>query len=167
MNLSAIVAMDNNNGIGYRNQIPWYLPSDLKYFKDQTYNQTIIMGRQTLDSLPGLLPNRKHIVLTRNQEYFYPGANICHDLLDVQACLGPDKTGWVIGGAEIYELFEPYISKIHITQVLGSFNVDKYFPIETFDSFRKWDLESQVWISADDKNPFKQRRIIYQRDLQS
>ena len=67
--LSLIVAIGKNNELGYKNQLLWNLPNDLKYFKEKTQNKVIIMGRKTFESLPKRLPNRKHIIITRNKNY--------------------------------------------------------------------------------------------------
>jgi dihydrofolate reductase len=161
MKLYAIAAMDEAMGIGLENDLPWQMPSDFQYFKDTTMGSPIIMGRKTLESLPGLLPGRQHIVLTRNPTYFYSGVNVCHDILDVGACLKPGQEAWVIGGAEIYDLFEPYVSKLYLTTIHSRFLVDTRFP-KSYD-MDQWKLVSETFISSDSKNPYAQTRAIYHR----
>lgn len=105
-----------NGVIGCDNKLPWYLPEDLKRFKKLTEGTAMIMGRRTFDSLPGLLPGRRHIVLTRNPDWSAEGAEVAHDREDAIEKLNGDP-GSVIGGAEIFALFLPIVDKIELTEI--------------------------------------------------
>ncbi|MPQ44512.1 dihydrofolate reductase [Clostridium tarantellae] len=128
---SIIVALDNNNLIGKNNSLIWHIPDDLKRFKEITNGHKIIMGRKTFESLPKVLPNRKHIIITRNKNF-----NIIHDdveiLNDIQPLINKyykcKEEIFIIGGGEIYSLFLPYAKKLYITKILNEFNGDVYFP---------------------------------------
>jgi dihydrofolate reductase len=111
--LSFVVAVANNNVIGKNNSLVWSLPVDLKRFKDITMTQTktMIMGRKTFEALPTVLPNRKHIVLTRNKNYKPNNKNveILHDIEDLKPYIESEEEYFVIGGGEIFNLLMPYM----------------------------------------------------------
>jgi dihydrofolate reductase len=105
MILSLIVAVAENGVIGKDNQLPWHLPNDLKYFKNQTWGMPILMGRKTFESIGKPLPGRKSIVITRNNNWQYDGVEVVHsidDAIDKAENLGV-KEIFVIGGAEIFK----------------------------------------------------------------
>jgi len=130
--ISLIAACSLNQVIGINNQLPWSLPSDLKKFRELTLNKPIVMGRKTLESIGRILPKRRNIVLTRNQDFKFPGAEIFNNFQDVLNLQNPDNLEiieiMVIGGAEIYEIFLPYASKIYLTEVNVNLNGDAFFP---------------------------------------
>jgi dihydrofolate reductase len=131
MFISLIWAMDKNNGIGFQNQLPWHLPEDLKHFKDTTAKQTVLMGRNTWDSLPNAfkpLPQRKNIVLTRQTSWQAEGAITIHNLLDLKTLLNEQEHLWVIGGANLYKQILPFAHQAVITQIDATFQVDTYAP---------------------------------------
>ena len=113
--ITLIVARADNNVIGLDGAMPWHLPADLKRFKALTIGKPMIMGRKTFDSLPGLLPGRRHIVLTRDMDWSVPGAEVVHDVTQALALSAGDVS--VIGGAEIYGLFLPHADRIELTEV--------------------------------------------------
>ncbi len=114
--ISLIVARADNGVIGNAGAIPWHLPADLRRFKQLTMGAPMIMGRRTFDSLPGLLPGRRHIVITRNSAWEEDGAE---PVADADAALKAANAPhvWVIGGAEIYALFLPRADRIELTEV--------------------------------------------------
>ncbi|MBX9796623.1 dihydrofolate reductase [Sphingomonas sp.] len=112
--ISLHLARADNGVIGADGAIPWRLPADLKRFKAQTMGRPMIMGRKTFESLPGLLPGRRHIVLTRG-EWAAPGAEVADSVDAALALAGPDAA--VIGGAQIYALFLPHAARIELTEV--------------------------------------------------
>jgi dihydrofolate reductase len=114
--LSIVIARAQNGVIGCDNALPWHLPEDLKRFKRLTSGTAMIMGRRTFESLPGLLPGRRHIVLTRNPRWRAPGAEVVHGVEEALERLKGER-GTVIGGAEIFELFLPIVDKIELTEV--------------------------------------------------
>jgi dihydrofolate reductase len=114
-----ILARSDNGVIGKDGAIPWHLPADLRRFKRITMGAPMIMGRKTFDSLPGLLPGRRHIVLTRDMTWEDDGAEVVHSVEDaLKAANAPHV--WIIGGAEIYRLFLPLADRIELTEVHAS-----------------------------------------------
>ncbi len=111
-----ILARADNGIIGKDGGLPWRLPADLKHFKALTAGHPMIMGRRTFDSLPGLLPGRRHIVLTRDRDWQAAGGEVAHDV-DEALALADAPTVMVIGGAEIYRLFLPIADRIELTEV--------------------------------------------------
>ena len=111
-----ILARADNGVIGSDGDIPWHLPADLRRFKQITMGAPMIMGRKTFDSLPGLLPGRRHIVITRNTDWDEEGAEVVHSVDEaLKAANAPHV--WVIGGAEIYALFLPLADRVELTEV--------------------------------------------------
>lgn len=113
--LVLVVARALNGTIGRDGKLPWSLPADLRRFKALTMGKPMIMGRKTFDSLPGLLPGRRHVVLTRDAGWQAEGAEVAHSVDEALALAGPDAS--VIGGAEIYRLLEPRADRIELTEV--------------------------------------------------
>ena len=129
--ISMIAAQGANRELGYKGQIPWQLSEDQENFKKLTKGHTMIMGRLTFQSLPGVLPGRIHVIMTRDPSFHkeHPRVRIRHDL---EACLeeaaASSEEIFVIGGGEIYQAALPYAQKIYLTQVEGSYPADAYFP---------------------------------------
>jgi dihydrofolate reductase len=125
--ITLIVARATNGVIGRDGKLPWHIPADLKRFKALTMGTVMVMGRRTFDSLPGLLPGRRHIVLTRTPDWSAPGAEVAHDVPEaVQlAAEGPIS---VIGGADIFGLFLPLARRIELTEVLADTEGDTAMP---------------------------------------
>lgn len=111
-----VVARADNGIIGRDGGLPWRLPADLKHFKAVTAGAPMIMGRKTFESLPGLLPGRRHIVLTRDTAWRAEGAEVAHDVDSALALAGGDRVS-VIGGAEIIALFLPRATRFELTEV--------------------------------------------------
>ncbi|GAA0478554.1 dihydrofolate reductase [Parasphingorhabdus litoris] len=111
-----ILARADNGIIGKDGTMPWHLPADLRHFKSLTQGKPMIMGRKTFDSLPGLLPGRRHIVLTRDTQWEAEGAEVVHDVKDALKIANAPHIA-IIGGAEIYRLFLPKADRIALTEV--------------------------------------------------
>lgn len=111
-----VLARADNGVIGRDGDLPWRLPADLRHFKALTLGHPMIMGRKTFDSLPGLLPGRRHIVLTRDASWTAEGAEVAHDV-DTALHIAAAPAAMVIGGAEIYRLFLPRADRIELTEV--------------------------------------------------
>ncbi|WP_340265053.1 dihydrofolate reductase [Sphingobium mellinum] len=111
-----VLARADNGVIGRDGGLPWRLPADLKHFKALTLGHPMVMGRKTFDSLPGLLPRRRHIVLTRDREWHASGAQVAHDVEDAIR-IADAPAVMVIGGAQIYDLFLPRADRIELTEV--------------------------------------------------
>lgn len=125
--LAMIVARATNGVIGRDGRLPWHLPADLKRFKALTMGGAMIMGRRTFESLPGLLPGRRHIVITRDLAWQAPGAEVAHDVAEALALAGDEATA-VIGGAEIFALFLPLVHRIELTEIDGDIVGDTVMP---------------------------------------
>ena len=118
-----IVARATNGVIGHQGRLPWHISADLKRFKRLTTGTVMIMGRKTFESLPGLLPGRRHIVLTRDQHWRPDGVEIAHTVEEALAQAGDERVS-VIGGAEIFELFAPKAGHLELTEVLAEIDGD-------------------------------------------
>lgn len=114
--LFLIMARAANGTIGREGAMPWHLPADLKRFKSLTMGRPMVMGRKTFDSLPGILPGRRHIVMTRQEDWQAEGAEVARTVDDALALAGPGEVA-VIGGAEVYRLFLPLAERIELTQL--------------------------------------------------
>ena len=120
-----IVARADNGVIGRDGTLPWHIPADLKRFKVLTATKPMIMGRRTFESLPGLLPGRRHIVLTRG-DWTAPGAEIAHDVETALALAGDDAA--VIGGAAVFVRFSPLADVYEVTEVHDAPQGDVFLP---------------------------------------
>lgn len=136
---SLIVAIAKDNVIGKDNKLIWHISEDLKRFKQITSGHKMIMGRKTFESLPGVLPNRQHIILTRNTDY-----NINDDLVTIEHDFDSllkkysdsEEEVFIIGGAQIYKQFLPYCQKLYLTLIDDSFeNADTFFPQFNFNDY--------------------------------
>lgn len=137
--LSLIVAVAQNNVIGKDNKLIWHISEDLKRFKEITSGKTIIMGRKTFESLPGVLPNRKHIIVTRDKNYKVNSDNvtIVHNLNSlIDQYKNCDDEVFIIGGAEIYKQALPYADKLYLTKINNFFDGDTFFPEINYDYFK-------------------------------
>lgn len=129
--LSIIVAKAKNNIIGKENKLVWHLPADLQHFKEITTGHVIIMGRKTFESLGKVLPNRKHIVFSQNPDFKVSDENVqvVHSMLEIQEYIENEEENFVIGGAMIYNLLMPHITKMYVTQIEEEFEGDCFFPV--------------------------------------
>ena len=125
--ITIVVARARNGVIGRGGKLPWHLPADLKRFKALTMGSAMVMGRRTFESLPGLLPGRRHIVLTRDPYWTAEGAEVAHDVEGVMRLAKGERIS-VIGGAEIFALFLPLADAIELTEVLEDVPGDTVMP---------------------------------------
>lgn len=125
--ISLHLARADNGVIGRDGALPWHLPADLKRFKAQTLGRPMIMGRKTFESLPGLLPGRRHIVLTRDAGWQAPGAEVAASVADALALAGPGEVA-VVGGAQVYAQFLPLAERVELTEVHSDFAGDTTMP---------------------------------------
>ena len=128
-NIVLIYARAANGAIGYEGQLPWHLPADLKRFKALTMGKPMVMGRKTFESLPGLLPGRRHIVLTRREMWDSEGAEVVRSVDEALALAGENNsTGeiMVVGGAAIYDVFRPLATRIEVTEIHADFRGDTF-----------------------------------------
>jgi len=125
--ITIVLARAINGVIGKDNDLPWHIPGDLKRFKRLTMGSAMIMGRKTFDSLPGILPGRRHIVMTRDSSWSVEGVEVVHDIDAAITAAGNEPIS-VIGGAAIFELFEPIADKIELTEVIAEVDGDVSMP---------------------------------------
>ncbi|MCB1774053.1 MAG: dihydrofolate reductase [Gammaproteobacteria bacterium] len=150
-NLALIAALSDNGVIGRDNALPWRMPADLAHFKRLTLDKPIIMGRKTWESLPGLLPRRRHIVVTRNPGYVADGAEIAHSPEQAIALAGQEGEIMLVGGAGLYARMLPMVARMYLTYIHTEVPGDAWFP--AFDR-REWRERGHERQPADDRNPY-------------
>jgi dihydrofolate reductase len=138
--ITLVVARSLDGVIGREGQLPWHIPADLKRFKAITMGTAMVMGRKTFESLPGLLPGRRHIVLTRDPHWTAEGAEVAHSADEAVSLAGDDPIS-VIGGADVFALFLPRADRVELTEVLSDIPGDTIMP-DPRDSI-EWD-ETEV-----------------------
>ena len=159
--LTLIVAAAENNAIGKDNKLIWHLSDDLKHFKNLTNGHHIIMGRKTFESFPKPLPNRTHIVITRQKNYIVPdGVVVVNNLHDALDAAKKDSHPYIIGGGEIYKQALEIADKIEITRVHSIFDADTYFPVIDPEI---WKETAKTFHPKDDKNDYDFSFITYER----
>ncbi len=129
--LTIVVAIDAQRGIGIDNQLPWHLPEDLAHFKRVTSGHPIIMGRKTFDSIGRALPNRRNIVVTRNLNWRHDGVDAVPSL-EAAIALVAAAPAFIIGGAQIFQEAAPLATRMVITEIARTYACDTFFP--AFDS---------------------------------
>jgi dihydrofolate reductase len=139
--ITLIVARAENGVIGRQGKLPWHLPDDLRHFKALTMGTPMVMGRKTFESLPGLLPGRAHIVLTRDPGWSAKGAQVARDLAGAIA-LGDGPRLSVIGGAEIFAMFLPVADRIELTEIHARPEGDTFLPAFDAAHWRQVSRES-------------------------
>jgi dihydrofolate reductase len=161
MRLSLIVAMTRGGVIGRGGGLPWKLSSDLKRFKALTMGHAIVMGRKTYQSLPGVLPGRNMIVISRDSRLALPaGVARASSLRDAVRLSGTGDKPFVIGGAEIFEQALPVSDRLYVTWVEAEVTGDVTFPAV---DWRQWREVSAQRHSADEKNEYDTTFCIYDR----
>jgi dihydrofolate reductase len=167
MQKALIVAMAQNRVIGRNNNLPWYLPGDLKYFKQATMGKPIIMGRKTWDSIGRPLPGRMNVVITRNEGWQAPAGTTAATSLqaalkkaEAQAELDGIEEVMVIGGGQIYAEALPLVDRIYITLVHANVEGDAYFPEVNWE---EWNEIGREDFFASDNNPYNYSFVVYQR----
>jgi len=146
-----IAAASENNALGKNNQLLWHLPDDFKRFKQLTTGHYIAMGRKTFESFPKPLPNRTHVVITRQENYHPEGCIVVDSIEKAVAAVPENEDVYIIGGGEIYELALPFTDKIELTRVHHNFVADTFFPeIDVM----QWQLLETEYHAADEKHAF-------------
>lgn len=147
-----IAAVAENNALGKNNELIWHLPNDFKRFKALTSGHHIIMGRKTFESFPKPLPNRTHIIITRQKEYQAEGCFVVDSIEKALEICPKDEDSYIIGGGEIYNLGLPYADKLDITRVHGDFEADAYFPEI---NPKEWELAISEFNEKDEKHNYE------------
>ena len=164
--LSMMVAKASNNVIGRDNKLPWYLPNDLKYFKQVTFGKPVIMGRKTWESLKGPLPGRTNIVITRQPDYQAEGAKVVATVGDAitmaenVAFIEGQEEAVIMGGAEIYALALPQTERLYLTEVHADVDGDTFFP--EYDR-SEWKEIGREDLAAEGPNPYDYSFVVYER----
>jgi dihydrofolate reductase len=128
MKISLIVAVDEKNGIGKNNQLPWHLPADLQHFKKITTGFPIIMGRKTFDSIGKPLPNRRNIVISRQENLEISGAEVCNSINSAISLCKDEREVFIIGGSQIFEQSLDLADTLYLTVIQNNFDADTFFP---------------------------------------
>lgn len=162
MIISCIVAISKNNVIGKDNQIPWYLPADLKYFKKVTTNHHVIMGRNCYESIGKPLPNRTNVIITRDAFFISSNCLVARSIEDAlhMAYDNGEEEAFIIGGGQIYEQTVDLWDRLYLTEVDLEVDGDVFFPKVNYD---EWKLLSEERHQKDEKNEFDYSFRIYDR----
>jgi len=161
MEITLIAAFDTNQGIGIEGDLPWHLSSDLKHFKKITSGNTIVMGRKTFDSIGRALPNRKNIVLTRNTAWKFKDVITINNVTEIFNVCKNEKEIFVIGGAEVYDLFLSIATKMILSYVQTEVEgIDAFFP--KFDS-EKWETVGESEIIKEENDDFSYKIMTLQK----
>ena len=143
--MNIIVAVDKNWAIGCNNKLLVSIPSDMKFFRETTTGNVVVMGRKTLESFPNGLPlkNRTNIVLTGNKDYHVKDAIVLHTVEEVLEEIKkyPSEDVYCIGGDSIYQQFLPYCDTAHVTKIDFAYEADRYFP--NLDEMPEWQITAR------------------------
>ncbi|AQS54636.1 MAG: dihydrofolate reductase [Novibacillus thermophilus] len=154
--IKLMVAYANGRVIGKDGKMPWHLPNDLKYVKNTTTGHTVVMGRKTFESIGRPLPNRRNVVLTRNEHFDAPGVEVVHSKSDVLA-LGDV---FILGGANVYAQFLDEADRLYITEIDLDVEGDTFFPDWNREAFT---LVSKEEGTLDEKNTIPHTFYVYER----
>jgi len=159
--ISLIAAVDRNLAIGRDNAMPWHLPDDFKYFKQQTLGKPIVMGRKTFESIGSRpLPGRPNYVLSRQSGLQLPGVEVFSEVEALLQALQAVEEIMIIGGEQIYRQFLPLAHRLYLTEVDAEIEADAYFP--AWDK-AQWQETHRQPHPKDDKHVFDFDFVQYQR----
>ena len=146
-----IAAVAENNALGKNNDLLWHLPNDFKRFKEITSGHHIIMGRKTFESFPKPLPNRIHVIITRQNDFEHEGCIVVQNIEKALSVCPVNENLYIIGGGEIYQQSISFADQLDITRVHHSFDADVYFP--EIDP-EIWELTSETFHQKDERHLF-------------
>lgn len=156
--ITIIAAAGENNSLGKDNNLVWHLPDDFKRFKELTSGNHILMGRKTFETFPKPLPNRTHLIITRQNDYSAPEKCFVFD--NIQSALDVVSSDiWIIGGGEIYKQSMDIADRIELTRVHSDFEADTFFP-EIGD---EWELISEEYHPVDERHKYDFTYLTYKR----
>ncbi|MCR3921682.1 MAG: dihydrofolate reductase [Firmicutes bacterium] len=162
--LSFVVAIAKNKVIGKDKDLAWHLPNDVRYFREITLSasKTMIMGRRTFESLPKVLPGRKHIVLTRDKEFQVDDENvqIIHSINDILSYVKSSDEYFVIGGAQIFAMLFPYTTRMYLTKIHHNFAGDTFFPEY---NPAEWKVKDEKRGTVDKRNQYEHTFYVLER----
>ena len=156
-----IVAHANNRIIGKDNDMPWYLPADLAYFKKTTLGKPVVMGRKTFESIGRPLPGRQNIVISRDAEYQAEGVDVVSSVEQALAKAANVDEIMVIGGGAIYRHCLPAAQRLYITHIDAEIDGDTQFP--AYNTEHEWQKVSSEVLPADEKNAYALDFCVYER----
>lgn len=155
-----VAAAAENDALGRDNKLLWHLPDDFKRFKELTSGHCIIMGRKTFESLPGILPNRTHIVISRNPDYNPPDCIVVGNLTEAIAKVPDGHPAFVIGGGQIYSQAIDIADRVELTRVHHRFDADTFFPqIDTL----AFEITFEEHHPADQRHQYPFSFVTYRR----
>ena len=159
--INIIVAIDENNGIGFQGKLPWHLSEDLKFFKKTTLGTSVVMGRKTWEGLPiKPLPGRNNVILSRKSDFRYSKIRTMNSVTQVIDYALSGNHIFVIGGAEVYKSFLPLADRLYVTKINKIFPCDAFFPpINPMD----WAVEEESELHYDEKEDLNFKFIVYKR----
>lgn len=157
MKISLISALANNRVIGYRNQLPWHLPADLRHFKALTLGKPILMGRRTYESIGKPLPERRNVVISRQQDFMAPGCDCVNSVEEALKLTSDAEEVMVIGGANLYQQTLPLADYLYLTLIHHDFHGDTFFPEWKSE---EWQEIQRSDFPADLKNPYPYSFIV-------
>ena len=149
--ITIIAAVAENNALGKDNLLVWHLPDDFKRFKELTSNHYIVMGRKTFESFPKPLPNRTHIIVSRQKNYSHEGCIIVNSIEEALSKCPKNEEVFIIGGGEIYKQALPFTNKLELTHVHGTVEADTFFPEINYED---WELVFEEFHNKDEKHNF-------------
>jgi dihydrofolate reductase len=158
--ITMIAAAAENNALGKNNDMVWHLPNDFKRFKSLTSGHHIIMGRKTFESFPKPLPNRTHIVISRQEDYKPEGCFVVNSMEKAIEICPRDEVSFIIGGGEIYKLGLSFSDKIELTLVHHNFEADAFFPAINPE---EWEIINSEFQPNDEKHLFDYTYQTYLR----
>ena len=158
--IALVVAMDEQRLIGYNNQLPWYLPADLRRFKAITMGKPIIMGSHTFTSIGKALPGRRNIVLSTRADFIAPECDVVPTVETAFALVKDEQEIMIIGGTRVYEQCLAHADKLYVTIIEHRFIGDTYFPAI---DWTQWKIITEEQGIVDEKNPYPHRFIIAER----
>lgn len=158
--ITLIAAATENNVIGKDNKMPWHMPNDFKYFKQTTLGHSVVMGRKTFESLGKALPERRNIVLTKDQDWSAENVDVANSIDELLNYCRDEREIFIIGGAKIYEQTLPLASKVLLTRIHAHIDGDAYFPALPAD---EWKLVRSERHEKDDRHAYDYTFEVYER----
>jgi len=160
MIISLIAAMDKNRVIGNKGKLPWNLPADMKYFRDNTRGKPVIMGRKTYESIGRPLPDRPNIIITHDPDYKAEGCIVVTSSGEALKAAGNAEEVMIIGGSQIYKEFLPKSNKMHLTKIDAAVTGDTYFPEYKIEEWKEVSYEEH---ERDAENEYDYAFVVLER----
>jgi len=160
MKISIIAAMADNRVIGINNQLPWNLPADMKWFRQQTMGKPVLMGRKTYDSIGRPLPKRRNIVISRDESLKIEGCEVVNSADAAFQLCTDEKEVMIIGGASFYEQTLPQADRLYLSLIHSEIKGDAWFPMIDFN---QWQEVERIDHVADKVNAFDYSFLILER----